>query len=343
MGFFDRGTAGSDTDAPPRPSKHDVPVTAQRRSARTAGDDLFASGLSVNAFALLPPQGPRSIATVMGNSVFHVGAQYLPPDAQWSADDLFCQLDMVSRAWEQARRHAFDRLAQAATRIGANAVLDVRLERGTDGRVRHSVQYRVSGSAVRWPGRAADPAAGVSSGDAASRAPRATAPLLSDLSVQDHQRLAAAGWHPAGVLATTAVFFVAQGGGTRRRRRRTVMRNQELTEFSEGFSAVRRTAVRRLRDQARALGADGILGIEFESASTHETLAVTNVRRAGAGVSAQTIALGADTLVSVGGDKRAGVVVTVHATGTAIRRRDSTPAEPALAPVMPSIVLDLND
>ncbi len=304
MGFLARPEGGpGDRDPPGRP----VPVAAEERLAELAAGDFFSSTLSVNEFALLSELGPEPIAQVLGASVHQVGWQYLPPHAQWAGSDLFCQMYSVSQAWGQARRSAFARLREEAQSVGADAVVGVQLRRGMHDWARNSVDFVVNGTAIRIPGS-----------ELGSRADL----VLSDLSVQDYWKLRGGGWGPAGLVAATSVFFVSQGSRTRWRRRLSVMTNQELVEFSDGFSAARRAVVADLSGQAQSVKAGGIVGLSFDYEIKRGKFPVAGVGLGSSGLSSGTIAIGGGELVPTGGaDKREGVVITMHAAGTAIRRQ----------------------
>ena len=275
---------------------------AGSRSSPASG--LFTSTLSVNEFALLSGLGPRPVAQVLGASVHPVGRRYLPPEARWAGDDFSFQLDSVSRAWGDARRLAFDRLLEEARMVGADAVVGVHLRRGEHDWARHSVDFVVSGTAISAPGS-----------DGAADRPV----VLSDLSVQDYWKLVAGGWDSAGLVAATSVVFVSQGRGTRWRRRVSVMSSQELHEFSSGFVGARRAVVADLLGQARSGRADGVVGVGLQYEMTRGEFTIGGLQRIPTGLSATTIGMGGD-MPRPGTDKRAGMVFTVHAVGTAIRR-----------------------
>jgi uncharacterized protein YbjQ (UPF0145 family) len=188
----------------------------------------------------------------------------------------------------------------------------VTLKRGEHDWARGSVDFVVSGTAIRTERSATE----------------TRSPALSNLSVQDYWKLTRGGWEPAGLVAATAVFFVSRAIGTQWRRRATVARNQELSEYSRGFSATRQTAVRDLRSDAKRVGAAGIVGVGFDHDVSRATLrvAVTTTSQA-TGISPTTLAMGAD-YTQRGRDSRSGIVVTIQAVGTAIRRqtRAVTPA-----------------
>jgi uncharacterized protein YbjQ (UPF0145 family) len=285
-----------------------LPPAAERRIAELTGaPGAFTSTLSASEFALLRECGAVPAAQVLGASVFQVGWQYLPADAQSGGSTYRCQLDGVSRAWDLARRRAFDRLTQEARAVGADAVVGVRLRRGDHDWVRGAVDLVISGTAIRSMGCEPE------------------APVLSDLSGQQFWALRSRGWAPVGLVASTSVMFIALGRGVRWRRRFSTASNQELHEFSDGATAARQLAVRGLSSQARTAKADGIVGVSFEHNLTRRKFTVASGgKMAGqrpTGIRPYTWALGAD-VPTRGADKRDGLVITVHAVGTAIRRSD---------------------
>jgi uncharacterized protein YbjQ (UPF0145 family) len=303
MSYFDREGRGSAGASVVGGAFGEIPAVAESRLRSVAvGGAPFTSTLSVSEFALLRAAGPVPVAQVLGASVYNVGWQYLPSEAQWGGE-VFCELDIVSHAWEEARRHAFSRLTDEAALVGAHAVVGVRLRRGEHDWARGSVDYVVSGTAVRY----------------GEQRPGAT-PVLSDLSVQEFWKLRDAGWGPAGLVAAASVFFISQSRSAKWRRRATFTTNQELEEFSRGFSAARERAISYLRGQARAARADGIVGVTLDHSISRARIrvAIPTVRPTGAGVS--TIAIGGGYQAATGQNKRDGIVVTVQAVGTAIRR-----------------------
>ncbi len=311
MGFFDGGgdhdeQAGHDQSLR-RGEDGGIPDAADTRLRELRGDDLFTSTLGVAEFALLTELGPRPLAQLLGASVHRVGFQYLPAQAQWGGG-VFCSLDQVAGAWDEARRHAFGRLTEEAAVAGADAVVGVQLRRGEHDWARNTVDYVVSGTGIRTDG------------------PSTTEPpTLSDLSVQDYWKLRSIGWAPAGLVAATAVFFIAQSLAMQWTRRWSVTRNQELTDYSAGFSAARKFAVRYLRSQAQTVGATGIVGVTLDHSVSKETLSVGYAEAQMAGnLSPTTVALGGTR--ASGRSSRDGIVVTIQAVGTAIRR--SAPVNP---------------
>jgi uncharacterized protein YbjQ (UPF0145 family) len=206
----------------------------------------------------------------------------------------------------------------------------VHLQRAQRGWTKRGIDYTMIGTAVRFPRLTT-----LSADDVRP------SPLVSDLSVQDYWTLRTAGCDPAGLVVSTAVMFVSQGLGTRWRRRRTITQNQELTELSDGFSGARHMAARDVRDQAQRLGAQGVVGISFAYELIEREFQVdSRGALAPSPTSVATTVLSGDSIRSTGSaDKRKGMVFTVHAAGTAIRRRP-TGAPPASPP---TLTMRLND
>jgi uncharacterized protein YbjQ (UPF0145 family) len=335
-----------------------IPADAERRLQELGGgESLFTSGLSVREFALLARMGPRPLAQVMGASVVRTGWQYLPPldpvqvdlgwyggpgarygpmassralqnryaEASWAQvrkyrwhSTVVCELNVLSDAWMTARRRALDRLTEEALQVGADAVVGVRLRRSDHDFGRHTIEYVLTGTAIRLPGSEAK-----------------SWPVLTDLSVQDYWRLHSAGYEPLGLLTTTAVVFASASRTTRLHRLRTIARNQELEELTRAFTDAREAVRRRLEGQVSDAHGDGAVGIELSHAIRRDTFSLASA------VSSANLRgwhlgrLGIPYRVSGKGDvEREGWVVTMHGAGTAVRRReDSGPPPPLKAAI----------
>lgn len=331
-----------------------IPVGAERRLQELAVEgSLFTSGLSVSEFALLDRMGPRPLAQVMGASVVRTGWQYLPAldpvevQAGWygsrSSDygsmmsslalqnryvqpswnqirnyqwrtTVVCELDVLSDAWRAARRRALDRLTEEALQVGADAVVGVHLQRSDHDLGKRTIEYVVTGTAVRLPGSVGS-----------------SSPVLTDLSIQDYWRLHGAGHVPVGLLATTAVVFASASRSTRLRRVRTTRRNQELEELSRAFHAARETVRDRLRGQVFDAHGEGAVGVELSHAVHREKLALASAVSSANLRGWQRGRLGIPYFVSGKGDvERDGWVITMHGAGTAIRRRPQGGSQPPL-------------
>ncbi len=316
-----------------------IPLSAERRlKALTGAGAPFTSGLSVKEYALLDQLGPEPLAQVMGASVVRPGWQYLPalapgqvvpvnprygPAGSWQWQNPYtepsprqvanykwhsavvCELETIGDAWNLARRRALDRLAEEALQVGADAVVGVSIHRSDHDRGRGMIEFAVLGTAVRMPG--SDGAAW---------------PVLTDVSVQDYVRLRRAGHEPVGFLATTVVTFASAPTAVRLRRARTTRANQELEEVSEAFHAARDTARARLLGQLRDAHGTGAVGVRFSHTVHRDKLALASSLSSGQQRGWHAGRLGIPYFVSGHSDtERSGWAITMHASGTAIRRR----------------------
>jgi uncharacterized protein YbjQ (UPF0145 family) len=326
---------------------------AERRLQELAQSSLFTSGLSVREFSLLDRMGPRPVAQVMGASVVRTGWQYLPAlDAvevqaswyggtnarygptlssralqnrytqpswtqlrnyQWRTT-VVCELDVLSSAWMTARRRAIDRLAEEARQVGADAVVGVHLHRGEHDLGRRTIDYVVTGTAVRLPGP--------------QRHPR---PVLTNLSIQDYWRLHEAGRAPLGLLTATAVVFASASRFARLRRLRTTRQNQELAELSRAFHAGRETVRNRLLEQVSEAHGEGAVGVELSHAVHREGFTLASPLTSYEHRGWHRGRFGVPYRVSGKGEaERGGWVITMHGAGTAVGPCSRAGAEPPL-------------
>jgi uncharacterized protein YbjQ (UPF0145 family) len=346
MGFFRRDADADPAEEDPlaRIEAGGIPAEAEQRlKALSVDGALFTSGLSVKEFALLRGLGPTPLAQVMGASVVRTGWQYLPalPPGQVSLNaypysrmntmvganaiseasrqqvrnytwhtEVVCELDTRTNAWNLARRRALDRLAEEALQVGADAVVGVHVQHSDHDLGRGTIEYVVSGTAVRLPNRTQD-----------------AWPALTDVSVQDYWRLVKAGHEPAGFLAATAVVFGSPPLDTRLRRRRTTMRNQELGEISQAFQLAREMVRARIRGQVDDARATGAVGVQLSHSVAREKLALASSLQAADFRGWNRGLLGIPYRLSGRTDtERRGWVITMHAAGTAIRHGPMPPA-----------------
>jgi hypothetical protein len=331
-----------------------IPAGASGRlQALGAGASLFTSDLSVNEFALLRRLGPQPLAQVMGASVIRTGWQYLPalPPGQIVSVSSFpgmaystrpggyvnpftepsisqvrnyrrhvpevCELDVLTDAWSTARRRALDRLCEEARQVHADAIVGVHLHRGDHDLGEGTIEYIVTGTAVRFPGSTGAPW-----------------PIATDLSVQDYWRLHSAGHEPTGFLATTSVMFASPSTAQRVRRLRTFQRNQELEELSRAFRIARETVRARLEGQVSDAHGTGAVGVELSHSIRRDKLTLASSLQTASHRGWNRGRLGVPYFVSGRGEaERRGWVITMHAAGTAVRRRSG----PSPSSVKPAI------
>ena len=333
MGFFRQGEA----DDGPERAVDSGSIAPVGRTRLNGTDELFTSNLSVNEFALLRQLGPEPLAQVMGSSVVRVGWQYLPAlpaaaatpllnsrygptatgaqlqnryaepsrstvrDYVWR-QELVCEMPMLSDAWNLARRQALERLLAEAREVGADAVVGVRLRRGSHDFGANIIDFVVTGTAISDPERG-----------------RPGDPVLSDLSVQDYARLRRAGHEPAGLLASTVVVFASPSRSERLRRLRTTPQNQELQELSRGFHTGRTELRRQLRAQLADVQGTGAVGVEISHTVSQETFALASSLGSPERYGWNKSRFKVPYYVSAHADtKRRGWLITMHGAGAAI-------------------------
>lgn len=273
----------------------ELPLRAQQRLGELGKLErqLFTSDLSVSEFALIDQLALRPVSQVMGSSIYHVGWQPQTATWGWQSNAISRELSVISQAWNEARRRAFARLEQEARLVGADAVVGVKLARGSHDWATGAIEYVAIGTAVRI-----------------GSAPAAARPTLTDLSGQDYWKLQRAGYGPLGVVGASSVYYIVPGWSTRQAQSGlwSSWANQELKDFTRGVYDAREAALGRLTAEARALGAAGVVGVTITQ-STEERE------------------------IDAGGSHRTDLVVTFHLLGTAIAERGSRGQELAVSPV----------
>ncbi len=240
----------------------------------------FTSDLSAAEFKLVREAGFRPIAQVMGSCFYRLGDQprpgarrpgvYTPEGLEFSrqtgqsqgydydqigrrvyegaAFGQVFELDVHTEAWQEARRRALGRLGEEARLVGADAVVGVRMRRGTYSWGRGLIEFVVVGTAVR-----------------SDRFELGDDPVLSNLSGQEFACLLATGWLPVGIVAETSVIYVMSGWRQGLASRRLAA-NQELVDFTHGVNYARKMVRSRTHTEASRLEATGIVGLRLEIA-----------------------------------------------------------------------------
>jgi uncharacterized protein YbjQ (UPF0145 family) len=257
-----------------------LPLAARDRLAKvgrqTSGS--YSTDLSTNEFLLLRQTGFRPITQVMGSCFYNVGWQYMPGGYGFMSGQVF-ELDVPTKAWQEARRLALSRLAEEARLAGADAVVGVRIERGAYEWARGVVEFIAVGTAVKCDR--------FDIGE--------DKPVLSNLSGQDFAKLYLNGYWPVGIVAGTTLVYAMTGWQQQASSGWMFSPNQELPDFTRGVHAARQAAMHRVHAQAADLGSPaGLVGMRFE-------LETEEVERS----------TGNDTEVT-------DMIVIVHALGTAI-------------------------
>jgi uncharacterized protein YbjQ (UPF0145 family) len=224
-----------------------IPLSAERRlSELSERGGAFTSDLSVAGFALCHRLGLRPVTQVIGSSIYQVGYQPATYPMMLSGS-VMSELGVLSEAWNEVRRRAFSRLAQEAGHAKADAVVGVKVRTGSHDFAAESIEYVITGTAVRSQGARAG--AGV---------------VLTELSVADYAKLLDAGYEAVGIVAHTAVFFAAYGNNwVTEPQMLSSTQNFEYREFTAGVYSAREQVMGVISRQASELGAAGIVGVRI--------------------------------------------------------------------------------
>ncbi|HEV7557407.1 MAG TPA: heavy metal-binding domain-containing protein [Kofleriaceae bacterium] len=263
------------------------------------------SELSVTEFLTLGRIGFLPRGLVIGSCVFSAGSQYA-----WAVAT--GEIATLSKAMRHARHLAIERMRAQAVQLGADGIVDVRLEvehhlwRGG----RQVAKCVAIGTAVVFD-RAHAPA---HLRAAPSLRLANGAPFDSDLAGQDFVTLLAAGYRPITVAMGTCVY-----GLDPRVLRRHRGNDEEITEFTQAFFDARETAMERLQEDLFAAwprgSADAPTGIVG--------MTVSETAYGGVGASGPPI-------------------VEFMAIGTAIADLDATDPRRTVAPPKPRLVVPLD-
>jgi uncharacterized protein YbjQ (UPF0145 family) len=229
--------------APADPTKVTMSPDAVRRLRELRGDDgkgqLFSSDLSVSEYVVLRNAGFAPAGLVVGSSIFHVGYQR----TAWSQN---MEMEVLSQAMYSARELAMDRMEEEAAALGADGIVGVRLEVKKYAFADDILEFMAIGTAVR-------------ARDGQSYRTPQGKPFTSDLSGQDFALLLSTGHAPAGLVMGSCVYHVAHM--SMRQAWKTMLQNTELVAFTQALYDAREIAMERMQAEAKALGAQGIVGV----------------------------------------------------------------------------------
>lgn len=214
---------------------------------------MFTSGLSASEFLLVRDAGFEPAGLVMGSSVCHLALQ--PPVTSVaqltgpSFGTIFANVPKdggevaeLSRAMSLARDTATTRLEQDARRLGADGVIDIRVESEWDSWYAGALEFTMTGTAVRR----ADVAPGRTAGDHL---------FTCDLSGHDFWKLLQSGHRPVSLVIGYCAYAAEPD---------SALGNRELAGPTRAVYTARRLAVARMRGEAERLGATGIVGVRLD-------------------------------------------------------------------------------
>ena len=223
-----------------------LPKDALRRLGELQGKDaLFTSDLSVNEFLLIKEAGFHPRGLVVGSSIYHIGFSA----RGWSSSR---EVQTLTQAMYAARELAMSRMEEEAAVLGADGVVGVRLDVGFYEWGRGTAEFLALGTAV-------------SAEDGGNWKTPEGKPFTSDLSGQDFWTLLQAGHAPLGLVMGTCVYHVAHQGMFKAMG--NIGQNKEMPNFTQALYEARELAMERMQDEAKKVGAEGIVGVQIQEKS----------------------------------------------------------------------------
>lgn len=282
----------------------DLPLAARTRlvelTERT--DGFFTSDLNVNEFLLTEEGGYEPLGMVMGTAFYKVAFRSLYNQNFWGMQN--GELVELSRVETAVRYQAIARMRQEAALLGAHGVIGVRVKASQYDWAAGLLEVTVVGTAIRVPDR-----------------PVPEAPFTSDLTGQEFWKLHQAGYWPVGFCFGTCVYYLVGNFWAQTGTKLfdpsswgNSFRNVELEIPTRAMNDSRHAAMRRLSEEARKRGAEGIVDMDVQ------------VRHQ-------------ENAVGSGSSERTDLILTFMAVGTAIVR-ETTPL-PAAPQTL--TMLDLRD
>lgn len=241
----------------------------------------FGSTLSARGFATLRAAGFRPLGPVQGTSIVSLGWQPLPnlnvggslaptrlegvfggstqvyyprgslTVGQYLNEGGAMELEQRTAAHNDARNRALASLAESARAAGAVAVVGARVRRGRFRQALRAIEFSALGTAITSDRYELD----------------ADEPIpLTGLSGDAFWKLFTSGFWPLGLVGGSSVLYVISGYRTKRARSPFSARsfqNQEYEDYTQGLIEARKRVMGRLRREAQAVGAAGVLAIDL--------------------------------------------------------------------------------
>jgi uncharacterized protein YbjQ (UPF0145 family) len=218
----------------------------------------WGSTLTCQELAAVTSAGFAPVGQVLGAAVYAAGSAS-GASCPGSQSDPGTFVPLVE-AMYQARHAAIDRMTAECAALGGHGVVAVRLSR--EPFPLGGLAFTAIGTAVR--------AAGVVTGP--------PVPFTSDLRGQDFARLIRAGWVPAG-LALGVAIGARHDDRTTVRQARVWAGNAEMAGWTELVNQSRREARRRLEEDIRRIGAEGVVTAGMEMRVRQRDCPVATGRR----------------------------------------------------------------
>lgn len=218
----------------------ELPVEARDRLERHLQGQPWTSTLTVPDFLVSRKLQLQPLGQVMGSCVMHPAFNSQWIYGLWQNGDV----PAFTRAVKVARDTAVDRLRQEAATLGAHGVVSVQITERWPEWGNGLVEFTATGTAVALSGQ-----------------PAPANLFMGNVSAIDTMTLLEAGYLPMNVVFATTAYYVMTTWNAMAAE--SSWSNQEVPDFSRAIYEARDLVVVRMRDQAREVGADGVLGAEW--------------------------------------------------------------------------------
>jgi uncharacterized protein YbjQ (UPF0145 family) len=226
------------------------PYVQERITAQREGNLPWTSAASVNDWLLLRSLDLQPLGLVRGCSYYQIG---------FSIEDHIARIDRSSSIGyltgsrelpdyggviRKACHLALERLRDEAKLHGAHAVVDIKLIPKMPNKNDKIVEFEATGTAVQLKGQSNPPAR----------------PLLCTTSMSDFAKLLQAGSMPVGIAIGVGVYYAQTNLFSFDNPLNRLIRNQEITSYSDAIYHVRNIALRHMKEDVRHMGGSGVLG-----------------------------------------------------------------------------------
>jgi len=201
----------------------------------------FTSDLSVDELLCIESMGFDALGLVLGSSIYHIGWQRIRTTKNE-------ELQVISRAMYEARRHAIHRMEQEAAALDADGIVGVRMEIQRYDWGPDLLEFLFIGTAIR----ARDPSQRIR--------PEHGIPFSSDLSGQDFYKLRIAGFRPIRLVIGSCVYHVSTQSLGQWFRQLTG--NTEHVPLTRGTYAARELAMGRMEAECTQFGGGGVVAVQ---------------------------------------------------------------------------------
>lgn len=217
----------------------ELPLEAADRLSRA--QSTWTSTLTTSDFWASRRLGLRAVGQVMGSSVFHASFNSQWLYGAWQNGDV----RPLTQATRLSRDAALERLQQEAAMLGAHGVVAVRVNAERPEWGSALTEFTAMGTAVVFDGMK-----------------KPERPFLGTMSAQETLLLAEAGYLPLNIVYSTTAYYVMTSWGAEMQEMSWY--NQEVPGFSRSTYEARDFVVAGLREQAREVAADGVLGADWD-------------------------------------------------------------------------------